>query len=200
MELYVHNHGGLHDPKHCRETLQTWSLLQGSSEKWKITICNENRSAQGDKMQRDFNLTCTSDYNISPSQDKNSEVRTFRSFKSFQLDSQNSSAQQSQTCSQQEQQMHNKNGLNAASANQWGMWDKELMFSLTEEHQVKKLRSSVRNTSQDYLGHVLKNLKGQNYGHRHKIQATKDWKIWGNQRICIKVLHSFGNKDTGEVH
>lgn len=62
MALYVHNHVGLHDPKYCRETLQTWSLLQGGCEKQKITICNENWSAQEDKMQRDSNLTCSSDH------------------------------------------------------------------------------------------------------------------------------------------
>lgn len=68
MALYVHNHAGLHDPKYCKETLQTWSLLQGRCEK-EVTICNENSSAQGDKMQRDFNLTSTSDYSASPFQD-----------------------------------------------------------------------------------------------------------------------------------
>lgn len=95
IALNVHNHVGLHDPKYCRETLQTSSLFQGGCEKRKITICNENRSAHGDKMQRDFNLTCTSDYNTSLSQDKNSEVITFGSLKSFQLGSQSSAAHQS---------------------------------------------------------------------------------------------------------
>lgn len=37
-------------------------------------------------------------------------------------------------------------------------------------------------------------------GTKLQAQATKDWKIWGNQRICIKVWHSFGNRDTGQVY
>lgn len=70
------------------------------------------------------------------------------------------------------------------------------MFSLMEEQELKKLHSPGRNTCQDYLGHVLKNLKGQNY--RHRPQMTEKYEAV--KEICIKALHSFGNKDTGRVY
>lgn len=72
------------------------------------------------------------------------------------------------------------------------------MFSLMEEQEVKKLHSPGRNTCQDYLGHVLKNLKGQNYRHRtqmtEKSEAVKESALRSYTALATKVQDEFIRK------
>lgn len=115
MALYVHIHGGLHDPKYHREPdLYFKEAVKNGRLHFAM------RPGQLRETRHRETSTChvkvTKRYPLLKI--KNSEVITLGSFKSFQLGSQSSAAQQSQTCSQQEQQMHYKNGLNAISANQ----------------------------------------------------------------------------------
>lgn len=60
---------------------------------------------------------------------------------------------------------------------------------------MKKLRSSVRNTNQDYLGHVMKNLKGQNYGHRpqrtEKSEVIKEYALWSYTALATNIRDKF---------
>lgn len=72
------------------------------------------------------------------------------------------------------------------------------MFSLMEEQEVKKLHSPGRNTCQDYLGHVLKNLKGQNYRHRpqmtEKSEAVKESALRCYTALATKIQDEFIRK------
>lgn len=56
---------------------------------------------------------------------------------------------------------------------------------------MKKLHSPVRNMSQDYLGHVLKNSKGQNYKHRpqrtEKSEAIKEYALRSYIVLATKI-------------
>lgn len=63
---------------------------------------------------------------------------------------------------------------------------------------MKKLHSPVRNMSQDYLGHVLKNSKGQNYKHRpqrtEKSEAIKEYALRSYIALATKIQDKFIRK------
>lgn len=63
---------------------------------------------------------------------------------------------------------------------------------------MKKLQSPVRNTSQGYLGHVLKNLKGQIYRHRpqrtEKSETIKEYVLRSDTASATKIQDKFIRK------
>lgn len=63
---------------------------------------------------------------------------------------------------------------------------------------MKKLQSPVRNMSQGYLGHVLKNLKGQSYRHRpqrtEKSETIKEYALRSDTASATKIQDKFIRK------
>lgn len=63
---------------------------------------------------------------------------------------------------------------------------------------MKKLQSPVRNMSQDYLGRVLKKVKGQSYRHRpqrtEKSEAIKEYALRSDTALVTKIQDKFIRK------